>query len=741
MKRIDIAPLLAVLILFGTADAAQAQVRGISYTLSPEVDRVYFDRNAGLEQDYLYGGAIGFGVGQYIELSGLYLMNPRISRNLADITGVDGPMREALLELPIYDVSMNQYGGRLRLNLSSGGLVPFVTLGTGVLQFNAEELNRSRHIYGSAGAGVQLTSGDRYAISIGAENFAYRYNLGATFFSEEDLASVGLTRQNFGQTLVYNWSVRAALKVYIGGADPGAMTDVDYALRNQLSGGLRGLRLVVEPFYGYVDFGKELNFAPGQRFAGVFSGIDMGPYAGLRGFYWRAMPEDEIAFQDLQAFGGELRLALSSGRNITPVVTLGGGYLDVLEDYEGRDGARPSGEPFAMGGAMLRIPLSDQIQVTGGLRMLLISSAGVDNLTEPSDIYFSTMLTGGIRFAVGGRSAEQPPMIAEDVEVDEADDPRAAEIRRLRRQIAELEQARGDSIAAAEDLDAVQAQDLSAPRAEAPSVRTYRSNQMVSIPVPEEGEIYIRYGPPPGTITEPIPGGRVALVDTTTVQVQSGAITAAEIQRIVRETVRAELADYEGTTTDGVAMARLEQQINARLDELATRVDRAALRQIDPSPVIVDRRPDADRVTIIDGRTTRSAPGLVAGIPFLGMTAGDASSLTLGVRGDYRTDFLSFLNWHPEFAVGFGTGGYSYNLNAHGVYSLDFLKRITPYAGVGFGILGFNEPPEDVPGVQFLFNIVTGAEFSYGRSRLFAEYAAMDIGDYHRLIVGYRFGL
>ena len=115
MKRIDIAPLLAVLILFGTADAAQAQVRGISYTLSPEVDRVYFDRNAGLEQDYLYGGAIGFGVGQYIELSGLYLMNPRISRNLADITGVDGPMREALLGLPIYDVSMNQDGGRLRL--------------------------------------------------------------------------------------------------------------------------------------------------------------------------------------------------------------------------------------------------------------------------------------------------------------------------------------------------------------------------------------------------------------------------------------------------------------------------------------------------------------------------------------------------------------------------------------------------------------------------------------------------
>lgn len=735
----------AFLLLLLMASSARAQVSGISYTIAPEVDRVFFDRNAGLEDDFLYGGAVGFGIGQYVELSALFLHNPSLSRNLADITGVDASLHEALLELPIYDVSMNQYGGRLRLNTSSGGLVPFITVGTGVLQFDADELNRSRHIYGSAGAGLQLTSGDRFALSVGAENFAYRYNLGATFFSEDDLASVALTPQNFGQTLVYNWSVRAALKVYLGGIDPGAMTDVDYALRNQFSGGLRGMRLVVEPFYGSVDFGKELNFAPNQRFAGVFSGIDMGPYVGLRGFYWRGMPDDEIAFQDIQAFGGELRLALSSGRSLTPVVTLGGGYLDVLDRYEGRDGARASGEAFAMGGALLRLPVSEQVQVTGGMRMMLISSEGVDNLAEPSDIHFSTMLTGGIRFSIGGGRDDVPSMLAEAPldEVDVVDDdPRAAEIRRLRQRIDELEEARVDSIRAAQDPDAPRIQvETATPRETAPAVRTYRSDQMVSIPVPEEGEIYIRYGPPAGTISEPLPGGRVALVDTTAAQVQSGAISAADIQRIVRETVRAELADYEGATTDATALARIEQQINARLDEISGRVDQASLRQVDPAPVVVDRRDSGERVTIVDGRARTTAPGLVAGVPFIGMTAGDATSLTLGVRGDYRADVLRFLNWHPEFAVGFGTGGYSYNLNLHGVYSLDFLQRVTPYAGLGFGILGFNEPPEDVPGVQFLFNLVTGAEFSYGNSRLFVEYAAMDIGDFHRIVVGYRVSL
>lgn len=720
------AKLFLALLIAASALPVHAQVRGISYTFAPETGRIHFDRNAALQHDFVYGGAIGFGVGQYVELSALYLFNPAVQRNLSDLTGVHGSIRDALLELPGYDVALNMYGGRLRLNIGSSALVPFVTLGTGVLEFNADELNRSRHIYGSAGAGLQLTSSDRFALSVGAENIAYRYNLGATFFSEDDLAAVGLTPQNFGQTLVYNWALRAALKVYLGGVAPGTMTDVDVALRDQLGGGLRGLRLVVEPFYGSVDFNRDLNFAPGQRFGGIFSGIDMGPYVGLRGFYWRAMADSEVAFEDLQAFGGELRLALSTGRTLTPMITLGGGYLDVLENYEGRDGARPSGEAFVMGGGGIRVPFSDQIQVTGGFRMLLISSEGVDNLSQPSDIYLSTMLTGGIRFAVGGRAPSPTPPISEALA--EPEDAREAELRRLRERIEELEGRRVDSVRVA-DAQA-------APGA----ARTYRSNQMVSIPVPEEGEIYIRYGPPAGTVTEPLPGGRVAVLDTTASQVQSGAITPNEIRRIVRETVRAELADFDAAAADADAIQRIEQRINARLDDVARRVDRISLRQPSTPSVVVDRRTDAERVTVVEERGRPAAPGLIATSPFIGMTAGDATSFNIGIRGDYRSEFLRFLDWHPEFAIGFGTGGYAYNINLHGVYSFDFLSVVTPYAGLGFGILGFNEPPEDVSGVQLLFNTVAGAEFSYGNARLFIEYAAMDIGDFHRMVFGYRFG-
>jgi hypothetical protein len=723
--------LCVVLALF-LALSAQAQVRGVSYTFAPEAGRLYFDRNAGLADDYFYGGMLGFGFGEFVELSARYTFAPTIRRDLTNIGGVTDAVRTRLGELPDREIILRTYGGALRFNLGTGGLVPYAKVGAGILDVNGDDLNRSRLIYAAGGGGIQISANDRYAIFVGAENLTYRQNLGATLFTADDLDESGLVAQNFRPNLVHNWSVSVGLKAYLGGIAPGSETDIDQALRAQLEGGIRGLRLIVEPFYGVINFNEELTFAASQTVGGVFAGIDMGPYVGLRAFYWRGMDGDAIAFEDLQAYGGELRLAFGAGGSVSPHVILGGGYLDPLEGYEGREGVRPNGEPFVTGGAGVTVPLSDNIELIGGFRLLLTSSEAVDNTSQPSDIFVSPMFNGGIRFAVGGRRPS-PGVLVQDRDDTLPADPMQAEIRRLRARIDSLERARVTSDVRVADAPTAVIDEEGRVVVEQAGRRGYRSDQMVTIPVPEEGEIYIRYGPPAGTVMEALPGGQVALVDTSRAAARVGGLSTADIQQIVRETIRAELAAVDVGATDVGAMARLEQRINEQLDRMQIRMEQQlrTRQPIEPVTIAVDSR--------VASRTVRGDRGVAAFSPFTGFTLGQAKSMNVGVRADYRGDFLPFLSWFPELTFGFGTGGVSYNLNMTGAYRLDFIPQAALYIGVGVGMLGFNESPEDVPGVQFLLNAVIGSEFNVGTMRLFGEYMAMDFGDFHRFSFGLRY--
>jgi hypothetical protein len=405
--------------------------------------------------------------------------------------------------------------------------------------------------------------------------------------------------------------------------------------------------------------------------------------------------------------------------------------MDPLSDYEGREGVRPSGEPFVMGGAGISVPLSDRIDLTGGLRLLVMSSEAVDNLSSPSDIYMSPMFSGGIRFALGGQRPDAALVTRPELEEDLRDlDPMQAEIRRLRARIDSLE--RGEVVTEPDAIQPAVVDEEGRIVRAAPTGR-YRSNQMVTIPVPEEGEIYIRYGPPAGSVMETLPGGQVALVDTARVASRAAGLSAAEIQQIVRETIRAELTTADVGATDVGAMARLEQRLNDQLERIQLQMDQQlrTRQATEPLTIALDSR--------VTTRTTRLDRGVVAFSPFTGFTLGQANMMNVGARADYRGDFLPFLSWFPEISFGFGTGGVSYNLNVTGAYRLAVIPQAVPYIGLGVGMLGFNESPEDVPGIQFLLNAAIGSEFSVGSMRLFGEYMAMDLGDFHRFSVGLRY--
>ncbi len=777
---------LALVMLLLVPGAAQAQVSGLSYTLSPSGQRLFFDDNAGLDDAFLYGGELGFGFGRFVELSALYQFNNDLKTDFSALTGLDEATAARIAGLDGRGLELQQYGIGLKFNLAPGAAVPFVRLGAGILRFNPDDLNPSETIWLSGGAGLQFSLARRYSISVSAENLSYRYNLGAAFFSEEDLAQAELTPESFNQVQVNNLAVRVGLQLYIGGRKPGETTDLDRALRSQLSGGLRAVTLQLEPFYGTVTFDKDLGFKENQRMAGINAGLNLGPYVGVRGFYWRGMEEDKVDPDELQAYGGALRLNLGSGWNATPYLTLGGGYMDVLDKYEGRiDGETPSDKPFLLAGGGLVLPLGESLRLNGGVRALLMSTEGTDNLSDPNDVTTSLMYSLGLNFVLGApdRSAgavfesrfaeartreERLALMMEHTE---------ARLDSLANVLAELQEANGAGMMAGDSLRMVQ-QGLDV-----------RGRQMVTFPIPETGEIYIRYGEPGSRLVESFaarPDGTVqrdtmrvimssadttgigvadsaftaALLDTTQTSQFTPAqqLTAAQIQQIVRQTLREEQDEAGTTTLEGSDFERLERRLEMRLLEL----ENSLQRQINserggqpeqPSTIIIQPGGEQQRVTPGGTVEVRSGDrvevvggqsGLVAVLPLAGFTFGDPVQAVVGLRGDYRN--AGSFRILPEFVFGLGTGTFSYHASLNGAYSfwenLQSVRNIAgpvrPYVGAGVGFLGFNDAPEDVSGVQFTFNLLIGTEYEYGPGVFFAEVMPIDFGDYTRLLAGYR---
>lgn len=778
------------------APYAAAQVRGISYTMAPLAERVYFDRNAGLENSFLYGGELGFGFGRYVELQALYLFNSDLQTDFSRLTGLEDATRDRLDDLGRRTIALQRYGGKLKLNLPRSAAVPFLTLGAGLVRFEPDSLNSSRTIYLSAGAGIQFTVGSRYALTLGAENIMYRYNLGAAFFSEADLETVGLAPTSFNAVQVNNWAARAGLLVYLGGREPGAETELDAAFRRQFEGGLRGLSLRVEPFAGSVSFNEALTFRDQQRMIGLFAGLNFGPYVGVRGFYWRGVEDESFLFDvdKLQAFGGEMRFRLGASTALTPFLTFGGGYLDVLSGYEGRTETRPESTPFIIGGLGVVLPIGTSLSLNGGVRTLLINDEGIDNLNDPSDVYGSWMYSAGLTVSFGG-----PDRTAGDIVESRLAEARADAATREEQLQASLAQAQarldslayvveylqtGDTLAlarlreqaaqaraaeAARDTVAAETEALTAPVGE-PTRRPAGEQQFVTLPVPAQGELYVRFGEPGGVSIESLYGsGGTYVLDTTaarTAPAQAAAqppvqqpLSAEQIQQIVRETLREQLRAVETpAAANQQRLDRLEASLADRLDaiedRLQNRIDRALsdLRTT-PAPsttVVVPERDvtvrdgvvdDAD-VVVVDRRRIYDPTRIM---PFVAFMYGEPILFTIGVRGDLFRTFLRPIRLQPEFALGLSGDNYAYHLNLDAVYAVPFFERavdgLRPYAGLGVGMLGFDEAPADESGVQLTFNIRLGTEFNFRSGRFFAEYATFDFFEYNRYALGYRVGI
>ena len=378
-----------------------SQVKDISFTVSPFVDYTFFDKEAGLENAFSVGGKLGFGFGEYLELRAVYLQSLGLKTKFSDF-GLDNYDNDLFNQ---QDINLTRFGGEIKANLGTGRFIPYLTLGSGIQNIEIKDGNDFDQIYSSVGLGFKTKLNDRIVFTIEGKYNRFNFNAGKNLLTEDNKTDFGVTDADFETKLLTNWSAQASLQFYLGGRKPGTLNDLDKAYFNQFRNGFKGIQFIVEPSVNYIKFDENSLFRD-TYLLGAYAGFDFNQYIGVRGFYFRATENDQISttFDNFSMYGMELRARLNDGNGVTPYLILGGGYLNTLEGYQGKNGYPFDSQEFAQAGLGLNIPLSKNILITGGVRGLITSSSDVEDLQTPDDLQTHIMYNAGLKLIFGGKS-------------------------------------------------------------------------------------------------------------------------------------------------------------------------------------------------------------------------------------------------------------------------------------------------------------------------------------------------
>jgi len=414
MKKVQIMIMLTIL----TGYIAKAQVKDISFTLSPTAEYTWWDDKAGLEDNLMVGGKLGFGFGEYVELRALYLQSLDLKTDFSNygILGFDPTLFDS------QDITMTRWGGEFKANFGTKGIKPYFTLGAGVQNIDVDNSGDFEQVYGSLGLGVKFNLAKRLVFTLEAKNTTYKFNSGVNLLSEEDKTDFGVTDSDFENERLSNWSAQGSLQFYLGGRKPGTLSDLDKAYLQKFKGGFKGLQWVIEPSLAYTDFDDESLFRD-TYWLGGYAGLDLNEYIGIRAFYFQATQDEKIStdFDKMAMYGGEFRARLNDGNGVTPFLILGGGYLNPSNNYvslldENGDPTTVEGGEFATGGLGLNIPLGKHILITGGARAMITSGVDAVDISNTDDIQTHIFYNAGLKFTLGKKSKAPSAVYQENLD-------------------------------------------------------------------------------------------------------------------------------------------------------------------------------------------------------------------------------------------------------------------------------------------------------------------------------------
>lgn len=748
--------LLTIVIIFGLSQIIRAQVSGVSFSLSPTADYLIFEDNAGLKNGYAVGGTVGLGLGQYIELQASYMFGDRYRTDFARLRGGDEIVSERLGLLKNQDITLQRYGLSTRVNLASTVIVPYLTAGTGIIRMTRNNLKASESLYISGGAGLMASVASRYTFFIQASHMGYRYNPGSAFLRGSEMNTADLQPANFTQVDVTNWDIQLGIKAYLGGSRFENSGD-EIIFLDEFNGGWSNVRYTFDVFYGQIFFDESLGFPSTTHLTGLQAGLDFGPYAGVRGFYWRGIDDrDGLKFDRLHMYGALFRTAFFRS-GVRPYVNVGGGYMRVLSDYDPGMLTDPQSQMFALTGVGVEASITSNVFLKGDISAMAFTGDGIDNAISPSSVNLSPMFTLGISYRIGdfvhrGQQDRRQPVTesARPVSLAEAD-PITRELEQRQRMQIMRETALSTEIAKAlAEGDTLVANNLTSElerlRRETPRpvdeptekvtetekeevVEKKIDDRTITLPVLEEGEIYIRFGKPAPVV--PVEAGE--------------SQTVRDLERRVEQLLRDREAARTGQpqpqtgvtvlpSGDDGSMERRMRQFEERMLELLD--SRQAQNGVTTQPQQESASATPD-VTVIQDRTAGELNGIAA---YLG--ASTPYQGVIGVRGDYGSFLSGRIELIPEFVLGFGNDTRMYNINALVLVPLPEIRYIDPflpYTGLGLGLMAFSNPPDDIAGIQFTWSFHLGAERDLGPGKLFIEYANLNLFSFNRLNAGYRY--
>ncbi len=662
-----------------TATSATVHAQQVGVSVLPGAQRVQWSKDLPFDDDYMYGGRVALRFGKWVELQPFYFFRDGLGLDSTRAVSVFGPLSAGK------EVDIKHYGSSLQFNLGDAAFVPFARISAGVLRLEPDSAARQDRITMGAGGGVRFGFAGLNA-EVYAEQMGFRMNPGSLFGADTTLASNPMTLRNF----VYGAAVTIPLST---------MRDDEGN-----AGGLSGSSAPLEPFVGRLRYAGEHGL-PDLELAGVRAGIDFSPVFGIRGFYWRGLNDDRDGPAPVAGYGGEGQFNLSTGAGLSPYLIVGAGQIDYKDDFVDSLGVSRVDKTALILGAGASFRLTDRLRINGAVRDYVMTvDENLDDVATTGDLTHNTMITAGLTISFGGKST--PSSAQRERERDE-------ELRELRAERDRAERMRDprdrmmdrDSMMMRDRMlerERMMDRDARVGRMMQDSVRVYRDStvimsrpsmrggspdvQWITIPVPSQGEIILRYG-------LPVRAGDSTTVSRDTVMMRSGTPPSGDLA--------AQLLEIE---------RRLTARIDAMQRQTLTAPSTPNVTVVTPETrnmVVQDR----DNLPVFQ-RLQRTRTADLRPYVGLGFDDGDAQ-LILGTRADLGPISAgSGFNFVPELAVGVGGGDVSVLAMANVQYafgSVGGTNAFRPYVTVGGGIysptvLGINTA------VGTSYQLRTGAE-------------------------------
>ncbi len=467
--------------------------------------------------------------------------------------------------------------------------------------------------------------------------------------------------------------------------------------------------LVVEPFGGYLRWSGEFDRSVEGLIGGRFA-LEPSRHFSLGLHYARGFDPDERNLTALQMYGAEITAGVRPLGAFTTSLLLGVAGTSNIHGADAGEVLDPAPElrGVVVGGA-LHVPLLRRFSLELALRDLLTTAEGEWPWTagDFGDIRHNLALTGGLGVRVGRRPRPPGELL---VPPPAAPAPAAGE--------RVLSPAPG-------------------------AVRDAVSDTFVRIPVPREGEIYVRYGPAESRLAP-------------RADARGEETEASLIRQLIREEMGLTGTAAPRDQLSEVQLREMEARVVRALDEILTRRIREEMdllrRQLRAD---IRELPLQQPLVLPSGAALQLAePRQRMELTFFGGGSLPAPlQLLAGVRADVAaaSPRVRWLRVAPELSIGAGDGGATLMATTNLVAHLPVVGLgttvVQPHTALGMGVLGSIGDVTGAARAEGVLNFGWGATLRPApgsrlrlppNARLFLEHQGVDLFRTHRLLIGMR---